>query len=421
MLKEKLKKINLENLTTEIAIFFKWFIISVFTGIIVGAVGIAFHYAIDCATELRNHYTWLIYLLPVGGLIITLLYHACKKDDDRGTNFILSAVKGKNNVSILTAPLIFISSTITHLLGGSAGREGTALQLGGSIANTIGRVIKLDDKEIRIITMCGMSAAFSALFGTPVTAAIFAIEVVSIGIMHFSAIVPCAISALTANILAGFCLIEPTEFQLNGIPDFSVLSLGKTGVLAISCAILSVIFCIVMHKTSEHYKKFFKNRYLRIAVGGVLVIVLTLIVGTYDYNGAGMHIVENAFSGDVKYEAFILKIIFTALTLGAGYKGGEIVPVFFTGATFGNVAGKFLDLSPSFGAGIGIISLFCGVTNCPVTSIILSIELFGSDGIVYFFLSCALSYMLSGNFGLYEEQEIRYSKLKLEKIDRKIQ
>lgn len=421
MLKDKLKKINSENLTTEIAIFFKWFIISVFTGIIVGAVGVAFHYAIDFATELRNHFTWLIYLLPVGGLIIALFYHVCKKDDDKGTNLILSAVKGKNNVSILTAPLIFIGSTITHLFGGSAGREGAALQLGGSIANTIGRIIKLDDKEIRVITMCGMSAAFSALFGTPVTAAIFAIEVVSIGVMHFSAIVPCAISALTANILAVFCLIEPTKFQLNGIPDFSVLSLGKTGILAILCAILSVIFCIAMHKTSELYKKYLKNRYLRIAVGGVLVIVLTLIVGTYDYNGAGMHIVENAFSGDVKYEAFILKIIFTALTLGAGYKGGEIVPVFFTGATFGNVVGKILGLSPSYSAGIGVISLFCGVTNCPVTSIILSIELFGSDGIIYFFLSCALSYMLSGNLGLYEEQEIRYSKLKLEKIDRKIQ
>ncbi len=353
--------------------------------------------------------------------MIALFYHICKKDDDKGTNFVLSAVKGKNNISILTAPLIFISSTITHLFGGSAGREGAALQLGGSIANNIGRLIKLDEKEIRIITMCGMSAAFSALFGTPVTAAIFAIEVVSVGIMHFSAIFPCTVSSLTAYILAGFCSVAPTKFQLNGMPDFTLLSFGKTGMLAVLCAILSVIFCITMHKTSEIYKKLFKNRYIRIAVGGILVLILTLIVGTYDYNGAGMHIVEKAFSDNIKFEVFILKIIFTALTLGAGYKGGEIVPVFFTGATFGNVVGNILGLSPSFGAGIGIISLFCGVTNCPVTSIILSIELFGSEGIMFFFLACALSYMLSGNCGLYEEQEIRYSKLKLEKIDRKIQ
>ncbi len=421
MLKNKFEKLNIKNITSGILIFLKWFLISVLTGLIVGAVAIAFHYAIDYATELRNHHTWLIYLLPVGGILIALFYHICKKDDDKGTNFILSAVKGKNNVSILTAPLIFICSTITHLFGGSAGREGAALQLGGSIANNIGRLIKLDEREVRIITMCGMSAAFSGLFGTPVTAAIFAIEVVSVGIMHFSAIVPCAISALTANALAGFCSVAPTEFQLNGIPDFTFLSFGKTSLLAILCAILSVIFCVTMHKTSELYKRFFKNRYIRIAVGGILVVILSLIVGTFDYNGAGMHIVEKSFTDDIGYEAFILKIIFTALTLGAGYKGGEIVPVFFTGATFGNVAGKLLSLSPSFGAGIGIISLFCGVTNCPVTSIILSVELFGSDGIIFFFLSCALSYMLSGYCGLYEEQEIRYSKLKLEKNDRKIQ
>ena len=420
MLKEKIKKLNIKNIVSGTMTFIKWLIISVLTGIVVGIVAIAFHYSIDLVTELRSHHTWLIYLLPVGGLIIALFYHICKKDDDKGTNLVLSAVKGKNNIPFITAPLIFVSSTITHLSGGSAGREGAALQLGGSIANSIGRLFKLDEKEVRIITMCGMSAAFSALFGTPVTAAIFAIEVVSVGIMHFSAIFPCAISALTASAFASLCSVEPTKFQINGIPELSLLSFTRTGLLAILGAILSVIFCISMHKSAEIYKKLFKNRYIRIAAGGVIIIILTLIVRTNDYNGAGMHVIEKAFSDEVRYEAFILKIIFTALTLGAGYKGGEIVPVFFTGATFGNVVGKLIGLSPSFGAGIGIISLFCGVTNCPVTSIILSIELFGSEGFLFYFLACVLSYMLSGNFGLYEEQEIRYSKMKLEKIDRKI-
>ena len=421
MINKKTDKTNLKNIFSYVITVLKWLLISVVTGIVVGAVGTGFHYAIDYATELRNHHTWLIYLLPVGGLLIALLYHICKKDDDKGTNFILSAVKGKNIVSVITAPLIFISSTITHLFGGSAGREGAALQLGGSIANKIGRLIKLDEGEMRIITMCGMSAAFSAVFGTPVTAAIFAIEVVSVGIMHFSAIVPCAISSLVANAIAKFCSVQPTEFQLNNVPEFSFFSLGMTSLLAILCAIMSIVFCVTMHKTTELYKKLFKNRYLRIVVGGVIVIILTFIVGSYDYNGAGMHIIKNAFSGEVKYEAFILKLIFTALTIGAGYKGGEIVPVFFTGATFGNVTGRLLGLSSSFGAGIGLISLFCGVTNCPITSIILSVELFGSEGMIFFLLSCALSYMVSGYFGLYEEQEIRYSKLKLKKIDRKIQ
>lgn len=418
MVKENIRRLKNFNIVTETSTFIKWFFISVFIGLTVGLVGVGFHYSIDLVTELRNEHTWLIYLLPLGGLVIVLLYHLCKKDDDKGTNFILSAVRQNEKISVLTAPLIFIASTITHLLGGSSGREGAALQLGGSIAYNIGKLFKLDEKDKKIITMCGMSAAFSALFGTPVTAAVFAIEVVNVGVMHFSAIVPCAVSAIVGTKLAEILGVSPTAFLLSGTPQLDWLSVLKVSVLSILCAVLSVIFCITMHKSEKLYAKLFPNRYIRIAVGGALVILLTLIVGTYDYNGAGMNIVEKALSGEAKYEAFILKIIFTALTLSAGYKGGEIVPVFFTGATFGNVAGKLVGLSPSFGAGIGLVSLFCGVTNCPITSIILSVELFGSDGLVFFLLSCAFSYMLSGYYGLYHGQKIVYSKFKPEFIDR---
>lgn len=418
MFREKFSKISKYDIVKEISAFIKWFLISVFIGLIVGAVGIGFHYSIDFVTELRNEHKWLIYLLPVGGATIVLLYHLCKKDDDKGTNFILNAVRQSEKISFLTAPLIFITSTITHLFGGSSGREGAALQLGGSIAYNFGKLFRLDEKDKKIITMCGMSAAFSALFGTPVTAAVFAIEVVNVGVMHFSAIVPCAVSAIVGTKLAQMMDVSPTAFLLSGTPELDWLSVLKVSVLSILCAILSVIFCITMHKTEKLYSKLLPNRYLRIAVGGVLVVLLTLIVGTYDYNGAGMDVVERALSGQAKNEAFILKIIFTALTLGAGYKGGEIVPVFFTGATFGNVAGKLLNLSPSFGAGIGLVSLFCGVTNCPITSIMLSVELFGGEGLVFFLLSCAFSYMLSGYYGLYSGQKIIYSKFKPEFIDR---
>ncbi len=419
MLKEKFKKIDTKDLIEETRTFIKWLIISIFIGLIVGLVGIAFHYSIDIVTEVRNHNPWLIYLLPVGGILIVLLYHICKKDDDKGTNFVLAAVRGNQKLSFLTAPLIFISSTITHLLGGSSGREGAALQLGGSIAFSFGKLFKLDEKDKRIITMCGMSAAFSALFGTPVTAAVFAIEVVNVGVMHFSAIVPCAISAVIGTKLAEVCGVTSTKFALIDVPDLNVLTLLKVAALSVLCAVLSVLFCIVMHRTEKLYSKLLPNKYLRIAVGGTIVALLTLVIGTTDYNGTRRDSVVKALPGEAKYEAFILKIIFTALTLGAGYKGGEIVPVFFTGATFGNVAGKLVRLSPSFGAGIGLVSLFCGVTNCPITSIILSVELFGGEGLVYFLLTCAFSYMLSGYHGLYEEQKIVYSKLKPEFIDKK--
>lgn len=421
MLKERIKKLNENENTANPFTFIKWLIIAGIVGVIVGLVGVGFHYAIDIATEFRTEHTNIIYLLPLGGIVIVFLYHICRLDKDKGTNYVLRAVRNNKAFSVFTAPLIFISSTITHLFGGSSGREGAALQLGGSIASAIGRLIKLDSKDERIMTMCGMSAAFAALFGTPVTAAIFSMEVASVGVMHFSAIVPCIVSAVVGTKIAMLCGVHAVSFELSGVPDFTFLSIGKIVLLSAMCAALSILFCVVMHNSEKLYSKYISNRYIRIATGGMIVVILTLIVGCHDYNGAGMNIVEKALNGEAKYEAFILKILFTAVTLGAGYKGGEIVPVFFTGATFGNVAGKLIRLSPSFGAGIGLISLFCGVTNCPITSVVLSVELFGGENIMYFMLSCAISYLLSGYHGLYKEQKIIYSKLKPEFIDQKAQ
>lgn len=414
MFNVKIGKFKASDIASETSSFIKWIFISVLVGLTVGAVGVGFHYSIDIATELRHKHPWLIYLLPLGGLVIVLLYHLCKKDDDKGTNFILKTVRKEGKISLLTAPLIFISSTITHLFGGSSGREGAALQLGGSIAYNLGKLLRLNESDKKIITMCGMSAAFSALFGTPVTAAVFAIEVVTVGVMHFSAIIPCAIAAIVATKLAQILGVSSTSFLLSEIPQLDWLSILKVGALSILCALLSVVFCVAMHKSEKLYSKFFPNRYVRVVVGGILVILLTLIVGTHDYNGAGMDIVAKAIAGEARYEAFILKIIFTALTLSAGYKGGEIVPVFFTGSTFGNVAGNLLGLSPSFGAGIGLVSLFCGVTNCPISSIILSVELFGAEGLVFFLLSCAISYMLSRYYSLYSGKKIIFTELKHE-------
>ncbi|MBE6782852.1 MAG: chloride channel protein [Ruminococcaceae bacterium] len=421
MLKNKINCSDFKKIFNNPVAFLKWVLISVAVGFIVGAVGVAFHFAVDFATEIRTEHPWIIYFLPVGGLVIVLIYKLCKKENNKGTNDIILAVRENKTLSILIAPLIFISSTITHLFGGSSGREGAALQLGGSIAFSLGKLFRLDEKDHKIIVMCGMSAAFAALFGTPVSAAIFSLEITSVGIMHFSALVPCTVSAIVGTKLAELFGIIPTHFELSGLPDFSILSLLKVGGLAVLCAILSIWFCTMMHKSEKMYSRFLKNRYLRIAAGGAIVVLFTLLVGSYDYNGAGMDIVEKAISGTAKNEAFLVKMLFTALTLSAGYKGGEIVPVFFTGATFGNVAGKLLRLSPSFGAGIGLVSLFCGVTNCPITSIILSVELFGAEGIIYFLLSCAISYMLSGNSSLYHDQKIIYSKFTYEIIDKKTQ
>ena len=305
------------------------------------------------------------------------LYHIGKNDDDKGTNMVLSAVREENTIPVKVAPLIFISTIITHLFGGSAGREGAALQMGGSIGNGVARLFRINDKGSNIVIMCGMSAAFSALFGTPMAAAFFAMEVVSVGIMHYAALVPCVISSLIAVGIAKYFGVHAESFTILNIPTFSLTTALKIGILAILCAVISVLFCILLHQTARIFKTKIKDPYIRIAVAGCLIIALTYFFKTTDYLGAGMNIVERAIEGDVKPSAFLLKMIFTAITLGAGYKGGEIVPTMFVGATFGCLMGSVLGISPSLCAAVGLIALFCGVTNCPITSLLISIELFG--------------------------------------------
>ena len=401
--------------------FILWVIAGCIIGVAVGLAGIAFHWALEWATIFRTEHPWTLWLLPLGGIAIVLAYRLEHMENDRGTNFILVAVRSNEAVSLRTAPLIFFSTVATHLFGGSAGREGAALQLGGSIASRLGGTMELNEKEKRIITMCGMAAGFSALFGTPLASVVFSMEVITVGVMHYSAIVPCTISALVAAGLSKGVGIVPTAFAVADIPEKMLLETGwRAGIFGVFCALLSMVFCILLEKTSAQYRKVFQNPFLRVCVGGCIIILLTYLVGCRDYNGAGMDVIGRAIEGNAKAEAFLLKMIFTALTLGAGYKGGEIVPSFFVGATFGCVVGPLLGLPASFAASLGMMAVFCGVTNCPMASIILSIELFGFQGAGYYALCCAISYMLSGYYGLYSEQKIMYSKVQPEFINRNV-
>lgn len=393
---------------------------SVLVGILVGVVGVAFHYAIELATEFRIENPNIIFFLPVGGLFIILLYKITGMEKDRGTNLVLVAVREQGKLSLRAAPLIFISTVVTHLFGGSSGREGAALQIGGSMSAKLGTYMGLNSNDKSIITMCGMSAAFAALFGTPVTAVVFAMEVVSVGVMRYTAIVPCCVASATGFCVALYFGIKPTFFNITDMPPVDLTAMVHAAVMGVLCALVSILFCVALGGASKLYGKYIPNGYMRAVTGGVIIIALSFAIGSFDYNGAGMEVIERALAGEAKAEAFLIKIIFTALTLGAGFRGGEIVPVLFTGATFGNVVGKFLGMSPSFGAALGMTSIFCGVTNCPLTAIILGAEIFGGGGLLFFALSCAVSYMLSGYFGLYSEQKILYSKTNLERIDKNV-
>jgi H+/Cl- antiporter ClcA len=304
------------------------------------------------------------------------------------------------------------------MYGGSSGREGAALQIGGSIGSYLGRVFKLNTSDKRIFVMSGMAGAFSAVFGTPIAATIFAIEVVSVGNMQYSALVPCAISSLVANAVAMRLGALPEAYHIADMMDFTMITACKTMLLGVLSAAISVIFCIMLHKTGDEFKKRFQNPYLRIFVGGVIVVLLTVILNTREYSSTGIEVIEAAIDlGETHWYDFALKMIFTAITLGCGFKGGEIVPSFFVGATFGCAIGNLIGMSPSLCAAICMVSVFCGVTNCPIASLIIALELFGIDGIPFYLLSISISYMLSGYYGLYSTQRFVYSKYKAEKIN----
>lgn len=397
--------------------FLRWSLIAAIVGLIGGIIGSAFHISVDYCTEIRMEHNFFVLLLPLGGIAIVRLYKLCNMSKHNGTDNIIESIREQKKIPFRTAPLIFIATVITHLFGGSAGREGAALQLGGSIGFKVGEALHLDKKDRILVVMCGMSAFFSALFGTPLTAAIFAIEVTSVGVMYYAGLIPCIVSALTAFGVSTLFGVEGMNFYYICAPTIDFVSVTSVILISIACAVTSIIFCMLLHHGSAYAKKLIKSEYLRIVIGSVLIIILTYIFGN-DYNGAGTHIITDAANGTVKPEAFILKIIFTVITIAVGFKGGEIVPTFFIGATLGCFLAQLTGMDAGFGAAVGMTGMFCGMLNCPIASLILSVEMFGDNDIILFAITCAISYMLSGYYGLYHSQKIMYSKTRTEFINK---
>ena len=396
--------------------FLKWALLAALVGLVCGAMGVLFQRCVGLATRWRGQFPLLLYLLPVGGLLIVLLYRLLKQPVSLGTDDLFTAVEEGRSAPFAMAPLIFASTFVTHLLGGSAGREGAALQLGGSIAGKLGTPLRLDDRSRRTLTLIGMGALFSALFGTPITAMVFVMEVIAMGHMITSSIVPCAVASMTAYGVSLLLGAKPEAYALASVPAFGAASLLRTVALAVLCAGLSIAFCVVMHTSHRLLGRWLKNPYARIAAGGAAIVLLTLLVGTRDYNGAGGDVMERAIEGTARPWDFVLKLLFTAITLSSGYKGGEIVPTFFVGATFGCAVGPLLGMDPGFAAAVGLIATFCGNTNCPIASTFLALELFGGQAMPLFAVACAVSYMLSGRYSLYHAQRISFESQKLGEV-----
>ena len=398
--------------------FIKWNVLAIVTGGIIGVLSSAFGHALSMVTGWRKEYPWLLFGLPVAGVVIVFLYKKFGKDDG-GTNQVFSTVRNRDEVPATAAPLIFVSTVLTHLTGGSAGREGAAIQLGGSIANQLGRWFKMDEEDTHVIVMCGMSAAFAALFGTPMAAAIFSLEVISVGVMYYTALMPCLIASLMAAGVSNALGIHAEHFFEGFVPELTVVGGVKMGIVILVCSVISILFCMTLKKVGKVYGKI-KNKYIRILVASGIVIALNLLLQTTDYMGAGTELIVQAVQfGKVKPWAFFWKILLTALTMKAGFKGGEIVPSFCIGATLGCAMGYLVGFEPRLCAACGMVAVFCSVTNCPITSMLIAFELFGFEGVSYFLIAIAVSYATSGYYGLYKDQTIVYSKYKAKFVNQK--
>ncbi len=407
----------MDELYNNIKYGIKWILISLILGSICGLVGAAFHHSIDYATNLREGNNFLIWLMPIGGVLIVFLYHSVGLHNEPGTNIIIQSVRQQKVVPRILAPAIFLATAITHLVGGSSGREGAALQIGGSVATAIGRVMKIDKKDMSILIMCGMSAVFSALFGTPLAATIFSMEVISVGVFYYSALVPCLCSSLVAFFVAKLLGCHSIVYDVKEVMNINLTDLGLLVGLSLCIALVSIIFVLLMHHSYRLFHKGFCNPYIRVIVGSVILLVLVLIFGK-DYLGAGMGVVDKAIYDEVKPYDFILKAIFTAITIGCGFKGGEIVPTFFIGSTLGYTVSECLNIEPHIGAMLGLVGMFCCVINCPIASLILGIEIFGSVNIIPIAIVVAFCYVFSGYFSLYHAQKFVYSKTSPEFINK---
>ena len=396
--------------------FLKWSLLGIVMGLLGGPIGAAFHHVLHFVTHFRGEHMWLVWLLPLGGILSVGVYWAFGMMNNRGTNQLIDAVLHEDSVSPKVAPVIFIVTAITHFFGGSAGREGAALQLGGSVGSTIGKALKLDDDERTVLTMCGMSAVFAGLFGTPLTACVFVLEFASVGRIFTPALVPCFLSAFTAWEMAQKLGVHAETYLLTTALPIDLTTVWQVAVLSVLVAILGIVMCRTFHGAEHLAAKHIKNPWLRIALGGAVVAILTAIVGDHRFNGAGMDMALTAVGGEADWYSFALKMLFTTVTLAAGFKGGEIVPTFCIGATFGCVVGGLLGMDPGIAAALGMVGLFCSGTNATLASIILSIELFGTANLYLFAGMCVVSCLLAGQSSLYGSQITKYDNTSMKRV-----
>ncbi len=389
----------------------RWIPIGVLVGSMGGTASALLLWSLVVATDFRESHTWSIALLPLAGLLVGVMYRYLGTSVEAGNNLILDEIHDpKRTIPVRMTPLILIGTFMTHLFGGSAGREGTAIQTGASLADQLARPFRMNAVERRILLMAGISAGFASVFGTPLAGAIFGMEVLAFGTISYDALAPCFIAAFLGDFTTAAWGVHHTLYRVADVPALTLKGILLASTAGAIFGMVGMSFANLTHATGHLFRKHIKWSPFRPFIGGVLVAAAVFTFGTTKYIGLGLPTIVAAFGGRQPPYDFAAKLLFTAVTLGAGFKGGEVTPLFFIGATLGNALSYLLPLPPSLLAGMGFVAVFAGAANTPIASTFMAIELFGAEAGAYAAIACVVSYLFSGHAGIYHAQRIGSSK-----------
>jgi len=408
------KKSTQMNLKKNFFLIAKWILICLLIGFFSGSASAFFLVSLEWVTQYREYHNWIIWLLPVGGLAIGLLYKFYGSDVVKGNNLLLEEYENpQKTIPLKMAPMVLVSTLITHLFGASAGREGTAVQMSGAIADQFKKPFHLNDSDRKTLIILGISAGFASVFGTPLAGALFALEVLYFSKITYKSIVLSFLVAYIAYFTVELWQVQHTHYQIPTIPALSLNHFSYIIVAGVLFGLTAMLFSRSTHLWATLFSKYIQDAPLRPFVGGLILVVAIYFMGTTKYIGLGIPTLVESFSTTNPWYDFLLKILFTGFTLGAGFKGGEVTPLFFIGATLGSALSLVIPLPIALLAGMGFVAVFSGATHTPIACSIMGMELFGVESGTYIGITCILAYYSSGSIGIYHSQIVKGSKYKL--------
>ncbi|MBC7845199.1 MAG: voltage-gated chloride channel family protein [Flavobacterium sp.] len=402
------------NLKNTIFLSFKWIFICVLIGIFSGSASAFFLVSLEWITQFREHNNWIIWLLPIGGLYIGWLYYRYGATVVKGNNLLLEEYENPQKpIPFKMAPMVLLSTLITHLFGGSAGREGTAVQMGGAIADQFSLLFKLDNSDRKTLIILGISAGFASVFGTPLAGAIFALEVLYFSKISLKSSVLSFLVAYVAYFTVELLKVKHTHYYIPEIPEITATNIGWIVIVGVLFGFTAMLFSRTTHFWGRLFAKTIEYPPLRPFVGGLVLVIAIYLMGTTKYIGLGIPTIVESFSTPNQSYDFLLKILFTGFTLGAGFKGGEVTPLFFVGATLGSALSLLIPLPIALLAGMGFVAVFSGATHTPIACTVMGMELFGLQSGVFIGIACVVAYFASGSIGIYHSQIVKGAKYRL--------